>query len=163
MPDSYADIAKQIIESNRYLTLATVLQNGNPWITPLFYAYNLDYTLYFTSPKDSQHIQALENQPKTTAVIFDSRQPDGAYQAVYITGKTRQVPSKDLGTALEIIYKRKMKIGLKVYETIKQSRDFRGESPMRLYAFEPDLMWVLTDPKEDSGHLVYKRVLVELA
>jgi hypothetical protein len=41
-------IAKQIIESSTYLSLATT--NGNePWVNAVFFASDKDLNLYFTS------------------------------------------------------------------------------------------------------------------
>ncbi len=42
------EVAKQIIESNTFLSLATT-DGREPWVSAVFYAHDKEFNLYFTS------------------------------------------------------------------------------------------------------------------
>ena len=48
-------LAKEIIEQNQYVTLATSDNAGNPWVSPVVYAYDKDCNFYFVSIPNSKH------------------------------------------------------------------------------------------------------------
>jgi nitroimidazol reductase NimA-like FMN-containing flavoprotein (pyridoxamine 5'-phosphate oxidase superfamily) len=68
----YATQAKAIIKNNIYLTLATATKDGKPWISPLFFAYDNDFNLYWVSSKNSLHSKLIRSNPRVAIVIFDS-------------------------------------------------------------------------------------------
>ena len=39
-------LAREIIEKNEYLALATVAENGTPWISTLCYAFDKNYNFF---------------------------------------------------------------------------------------------------------------------
>jgi nitroimidazol reductase NimA-like FMN-containing flavoprotein (pyridoxamine 5'-phosphate oxidase superfamily) len=42
----HGDIARAIIDANLYMTLGTADEEGQPWVTPVFYATG-DYTEFY--------------------------------------------------------------------------------------------------------------------
>lgn len=55
-------LAKQIVEQNEYLTLATVGEAGAPWVSILAYTYDDDFTFYFASLPDSRHAKEVKKE-----------------------------------------------------------------------------------------------------
>jgi hypothetical protein len=97
-----AGIARAIIDANRYMTLATADREGRPWASPVFYAA-ADYTeFYWISAPEATHSQNLARRPQTSIVIFDSRAPEGAGQAVYMSALAEQVAARDLDRGLAV-------------------------------------------------------------
>lgn len=47
-------IAERVIEENRYLTLGTADEQGNPWVSPLWYATNTATGSFCGSPPPTQ-------------------------------------------------------------------------------------------------------------
>jgi nitroimidazol reductase NimA-like FMN-containing flavoprotein (pyridoxamine 5'-phosphate oxidase superfamily) len=86
-----AAAAKQIIDAGRYLTLATADENGRPWVSPVGYASE-DYreVLWVSSPA-ARHSRNLASRPEVAIVIFDSHQPLGAGQAVYLSARAEEL------------------------------------------------------------------------
>ena len=82
--DDLAAGAREIIDANRYMTLATADDDGCPWAAPVWYVH-LDYTDFFwVSRPDARHSRNLASRPELAIVIFDSTVPEGEAQAVYV-------------------------------------------------------------------------------
>jgi hypothetical protein len=95
-------MARAIIDTNRYMTLATADGEGRPWASPVFYAA-ADYTeFYWVSAPDAAHSQNLAQRPQLSIVIFDSGAPAGTGQAVYMSATAEQVAPHDLGPGLAV-------------------------------------------------------------
>lgn len=94
--------ARELIDGNRYMTLGTAAADGNPWVTPVFYA-TADYTsFYWVSQTDAVHSRNLANRPQLSIVIFDSTVPPYTGRAVYLTATAEELSGGDLDLGLEI-------------------------------------------------------------
>lgn len=141
-------IAKEIINNNIYLTLAT--SDKLPWAAPLYYCKDDDFNFYFISQMQSVHIKHLLKNPEVAIAIFDSNAPEGEGNGVQASGKAMLLESEE-----EIID------ALKYYHTSFIScspKDFDGSKPYRLFKVISDKFFVL-DPEAE----VDKRVEVFLS
>jgi uncharacterized protein YhbP (UPF0306 family) len=103
-----AKIAREIIETSNFLTLATT--GGNmPWANAVFYASDKDLNLYFTSYNDSIHVQNILKNPNIAVAIFDSsiKIGSGTAQGVQMLAKCRRLGKDELPEALEIVYSKR--------------------------------------------------------
>jgi uncharacterized protein YhbP (UPF0306 family) len=66
---------RQVIERNRYLTLATC-DAQNPWAAPLEYVSDDHLNLYFFSPEHAAHSTHIASHPVVAVAIFDAVQPE---------------------------------------------------------------------------------------
>lgn len=63
---------RQVLQSNKYVALATVDANG-PWAATLAYTIGSDHGLYFFSHTSARHVKAvLGSNHKVAGVIYDS-------------------------------------------------------------------------------------------
>jgi len=92
-----APVAREIIEFNRYMTLATADAEGRPWATPVWYAHEAYTEFLWVSSPDARHSRNIAARASVGIVIFDSTVPVGGAQAVYVdavaeelTGAERQ-------------------------------------------------------------------------
>jgi pyridoxine/pyridoxamine 5'-phosphate oxidase len=85
------EIAKRIIAQNRYLTLATVNAQGHPWASPVYFSTYGYAEFYWMSQNDALHSQNLKIHPSVAMVIFDTQQPVGTGQAVYISAQAEEL------------------------------------------------------------------------
>lgn len=139
MRKSSEELAKEIIDENLYLTLATMGDAG-VWASPLYYCTDRDYNFYFISQLSSLHTQNLLKNPDVSFAIYNSTAPEGKGVGVQGAGKVRLLKS------LESIRE-----GLKYYSTSFiecKPGDFSEGSPYRLFALEPTSMFV-TDPDSE--------------
>lgn len=95
-------LVKEIVDANRYMTLATADESGLPWATPVWYA-TADYRefLWVSSP-DARHSRNLAVRPDVGIVIFDSRQEPGSGQGVYLAATAGLVPDSELDRAVAL-------------------------------------------------------------
>lgn len=94
--------AKEIMERNKYMAIATIDANKKPWVATVFYAYGKDYTFYFLSPIDSRHAENIRKSPDVSFAIFDSRQPLGESIGIQAEGTASIVQEKKLEEAIEV-------------------------------------------------------------
>jgi hypothetical protein len=99
--DSVA-LARTIIDSNLYMTLATADRAGAPWASPVFYAPAGYAEFYWISAPEARHSQNLAQRPDVSIVIFDSRVPASTGQAVYMSATAEQLTGFDIKRGLEI-------------------------------------------------------------
>lgn len=94
--------ARELIDGNRYMTLGTADAEGNPWVTPVFYA-TADYTsFYWVSEADTVHSRNLAGRARVSIVIFDSTVPAYTGRAVYMTATAHELSGSDLDRGVEI-------------------------------------------------------------
>ena len=53
--------AKEIIAEIMYVTIASVTEDGMPWNSPVFSAYDDDYNFYWGTHKDSQKAKNIRS------------------------------------------------------------------------------------------------------
>lgn len=82
-------LAREIIEKNQYMTIGTADSDGNPWVSPVVYAYDNRWNFYFVSIPDSKHCTNIKKNNKVALAIFDSRQLLGEGVGLQTEGEAR--------------------------------------------------------------------------
>jgi len=101
-PQDLAADARQIVDSNLYMTLGTADASGRPWVSPVYYA-SVDRTnFHWVSSPDATHSRNLAVRPELSVVIFDSRVAIGQGQAVYISGVAQELDGAELEHGIAI-------------------------------------------------------------
>jgi nitroimidazol reductase NimA-like FMN-containing flavoprotein (pyridoxamine 5'-phosphate oxidase superfamily) len=93
--------AREIIDANLYLTLATADADGTPWASPVWYAQAGYREFLWVSRPDTRHSRNIASRSRLAIVIFDSTVPEGAAQAVYVEASAEQVPEPERAQAME--------------------------------------------------------------
>jgi uncharacterized protein YhbP (UPF0306 family) len=96
------EVARELIDTNRYMVLGTVDPDGRPRASPVYYAPDGYSTIYWISSPDSHHSRNLDERPETNMVIFDSTRPIGAGRAVYLKATGERVPDEQLEQCADI-------------------------------------------------------------
>src|SRR6266481_4966502 len=74
-PNSWAQV---ILDSIKYITIATVSDDGQPWNTPVAaFHFDNDYTLYWASWPENQHSKNIRANGRVFIVAYDSTPADG--------------------------------------------------------------------------------------
>lgn len=79
----HAAVARELIDSVQYLTLATADEAGRPWASPVWFAHDNYERFIWVSKPEALHSRNLAARPEVGIVIFDSTVPAGSGQAVY--------------------------------------------------------------------------------
>ena len=86
--------AREIIEKIIYITIATVCEDGSPWNTPVYSAYDEQYTFYWISSLDAVHSKNVNRTGKVFLVIYDSIVSEGTGEGVYIQAYAEEIKSE---------------------------------------------------------------------
>jgi nitroimidazol reductase NimA-like FMN-containing flavoprotein (pyridoxamine 5'-phosphate oxidase superfamily) len=147
--------AKEIIDEIMYVTIASVTEDGMPWNSPVFSAYDQDYNFYWGTHKDSQKAKNIHSNPNVFLTIYNSKVPAGTGEGVYIKATAKEVTNPD-----EI---------RRVFDLLKSRHatsfwDFAAvsdEGPIRLYKATPQQAWMNDDGRK-KGHYIDIRTEIEL-
>ncbi|HVZ66950.1 MAG TPA: pyridoxamine 5'-phosphate oxidase family protein [Patescibacteria group bacterium] len=152
---------KTITRQNRYMTISSSSLKGKPWISPVFYAYDDDYNLYWVSSKNARHSKNIKQNPHIAIVIFNSTKGEGEGDAVYIEADVKiLMEDKEIEHGMEFYNNRASKPDLMV----KNPASVRGGNEWRFYRATPKKVYKSGDKevKVDGQH-VDTRVKINLS
>ena len=135
-------MARSVIDSNPYLVLGTLGEDGAPRVSPVFFGVDGYRDFYWVSSPEAVHSLNVEERPAVSAVIFDSTVRTGHGRAVYLTGRARRVPDAELPQRCEVAFR-----------DIAGARPFgpeelSGPADLRLYLLPADTL----DVHIPAGH-----------
>lgn len=142
--------ARDLLDANRYATLATVDAAGVPWASPVYAAFDGGWLLWVSRP-GTRHSRNLAARADCSAVLFDSTVAIGAAQALYLAGRARELTGDDRDRAITAFSAQSVADGAAAWSV----KDVTGEAPMRLYGLDVAEAWVL-----DQG--IDRRIAVAL-
>jgi nitroimidazol reductase NimA-like FMN-containing flavoprotein (pyridoxamine 5'-phosphate oxidase superfamily) len=97
MPDDeLVEMARRVLDANRYLVLGTVEPDGRPRLSPVYFVPARHRDLYWVSSPDARHSRNVRERPDVQIVVFDSSTEPGQSEAVYLTATAREVPAEEL-------------------------------------------------------------------
>ena len=120
-------MARGLIEANKYMTLATADDAGRPWASPVYYTPEGYDVFYWASATDSVHSRNLAQRPELSIVIFDSRAQIGAAEAVYMVARADIVTDDELERCAQIYGSRFPELH------VFRPDELQGPAPLRLY------------------------------
>ena len=134
-----ATVAREIIDANRYMTLATADGDGRPWASPVWYAHQGYTDLYWVSRPQARHSRNLAVRPEVGIVIFDSTVPEGEGQAVYVEALAGELDGADRDEGIAVVSRRSEALGAARWGVA----DVSGPAPLRLYRARASAHFVL--------------------
>lgn len=147
------DRVKLIIKEINYATLATISEDGEPWNTPVYFAYDNDYNIYWGSHINSQHSKNIRSTGKVFIVIYNTTVPPGTGEGVYIRATCSELSEADvIKDAYAIIKLRRKPLP---YFPLKK---LKGLSQVRLYKATPHDVWTNDIGKLRDGTTVDVRL-----
>ena len=133
--------ARDIVDSNAYMTLATADEAGRPWASPVWYASEGYEEFFWVSSPEARHSRNLASRPEVAVVIFDSTAPVGAGQAVYVSAVAEELGGTELDRGIGIFSRESVAGGAPAWGL----EEVRPPAPYRLYRATASAHWVL-DP-----------------
>jgi hypothetical protein len=95
--DELRDMARRVIDGNRYLVLGTTEPDGSPRLSPVYFVPARYRDFYWVSSPDARHSHNVRARPEVRIVVFDSSSTPGESEAVYLSATAREVPEEELG------------------------------------------------------------------
>ena len=143
-----AAIAREVLDGNLYMTLATADAAGRPWATPVFFTADGPTRFYWVSSPDARHSRNIAERPEVGIVVFDSQVAVGAAEAVYMAGTAALVGDDELEVCAGIY-------GSRLSESRRFSTaELRAPAPFRLYratVTQHDILLRGGDPENARG------------
>jgi nitroimidazol reductase NimA-like FMN-containing flavoprotein (pyridoxamine 5'-phosphate oxidase superfamily) len=124
-----ADAARAIVRENRFIVLGTADERGVPWVSPVWFATEDAREFVWVSSPDARHSLNLAARPQVSIVVFDSRQPPGTGEAVYMAAEAAEVPLEKLDADLALFGRESRTQGLREWTR----EDVRAPARHRLY------------------------------
>jgi nitroimidazol reductase NimA-like FMN-containing flavoprotein (pyridoxamine 5'-phosphate oxidase superfamily) len=122
-------MAREVVEANVYLTLATADADGAPWASPVWYAHAEYREFFWVSRPEARHSRNIAVRPGIAIVIFDSTAAPGRAQAVYVEAHAEEVEEDDRARAMRTYSDRSEATGASRWT----SEDVTGSAAHRLY------------------------------
>jgi pyridoxine/pyridoxamine 5'-phosphate oxidase len=135
----HAAVARELIDSVQYMTLATSDEAGVPWASPVWFAHEGYQRFLWVSKPDARHSRNLGAHPEAGIVIFDSTVPMGTGQAVYVETTVDELHGDDEERGIEIFSARSQANGGPAWAV----NDIRAPAPLRLYRATASAHYVL--------------------
>ena len=138
----FSDMAKDIIQSNRYMVLGTADAAGMPWVSPVWYAQS-DYRVFlWVSSPDRRHSRNITARPDVSIVIFDSHVVPNTAAAVYMSARAEELSHAALARDIAVFETAGQTQGLGKHWALE---DVVAPAPYRLYRATVSRHWIL-DP-----------------
>ena len=141
-------MAARVIDTNRYMTIATVGDDSLPWATPVYFGHDRYREMYWISGPETQHSLNIASRPQVALVVFDSSVVIGAAEAVYMSADALEVTDPTPEDCAAAFKPR--------FEGVKQMtpEQLRAPASLRLYRASVRQHWVLirgSDPVWGRG------------
>jgi nitroimidazol reductase NimA-like FMN-containing flavoprotein (pyridoxamine 5'-phosphate oxidase superfamily) len=127
--------AREILENIGYMAIASVSSDGKPWNTPVYFACDEGFNLYWVSAEESCHSANIATNPAIFISIYDSTAPEGSAIGLYIEATACELEdAAQIRKACESLYRRARRIP-------PPETEFMGRSPRRIYRAIPRQAW----------------------
>jgi hypothetical protein len=105
-------VARDIIDTNLYMTLGTADGAGRPWVSPVYYAPAAYKEFFWVSSPEARHSRNLVTRSEVSIVIFDSRVPPGTGQGVYMSAVAAELSDVDFVRGIDLFSRRSQAHGV---------------------------------------------------
>jgi nitroimidazol reductase NimA-like FMN-containing flavoprotein (pyridoxamine 5'-phosphate oxidase superfamily) len=142
--DLSPDAARRILAENRYLTLATADEGGQPWASPVWFAVESPRQVLWASKPGTRHSQNVARRPEVAFVVYDSSRPPGEAAALYVAAVAAEVSDDEVELAAASFSAASVEQGLAVWGPER----FRAPARLRLYRATVTEAFLHTDEDE---------------
>ena len=126
-----------IVASNRYLTLATCVENI-VWSAPVAYAYSEDKKeFYFYSSTKALHSLHIDENPLVSLCVFDSNKPSNKAEGIQVSAQAALVDEPELEIVLKLYYEQSFPNMDEREKWVRPKENFLGNAPHRFYKLLP--------------------------
>ena len=134
-------LAREIIDKSLYMVVGTADQSGQPWASPVYFAPSGYRDFFWISQADATHSENLRERREVGIAIFDSSQPLGTGEGVFVLGVARELPAHETAEGIEIFSKRSVSHGGEEIAV----EDVSPPAAHRLYQATAEAIYVLDD------------------
>jgi len=122
------EMARRVIDHNRFMVLGTVEPDGQPRLSPVFFTPARYRDLYWVSSPDARHSRNVRERPAVQIVVFDSSRLPGEGEAVYLAATAHEVSAGELPDVVDEAFDPETR-GARAFTVDELS----GDGDLRLY------------------------------
>jgi nitroimidazol reductase NimA-like FMN-containing flavoprotein (pyridoxamine 5'-phosphate oxidase superfamily) len=100
--DELSDLARTVIDANRYMALGTADETGHPWVSPVWFASEDYRHFHWVSSPEARHSENLAARPEVAIAVYDSSGAPGTVEAVYMSGRAEELTGDELERGIEL-------------------------------------------------------------
>jgi uncharacterized protein YhbP (UPF0306 family) len=150
--------AQQLLSDIIFCAVSTCSPDGIPWMSPVFFAFDKQINLYWSSAVTARHTQNIYNNTGKAAIaVYPSDRGEGCSEGVYLSGVVAELVSEEVPAAMLLLGKR---AGSPI-ERIPS--DYLGESPRRIFRFQPEEAWITGQRLQVGNQLVDTKMVIDLS
>lgn len=154
-PEAIAQ-ARRLLDATLYCTLSTCSAQGEPWASPLLFAYDRHWQIYWSSAIAAQHSQNLYQTGKAAIAIYGSGVPQAAVEGLYLSGMARELERDRAAEIAALFDKRSPR------PAPRSPQDYQAPSPRRFYQFSPEAVWITGDRLLYQDQLIDTKIRLDL-
>lgn len=149
--------AHQIIANNIYCTLSTCSEDGYPWVSPVFFAYDRNWNIYWSSAIVAKHSQNLyQNNGRVAIAIFNSNILEATGEGLYLYGYASELKPEDTEEIVQMLLNRARR------RINRTAADYLNDSPRRIYKFQPQEAWITGERLPIDNQLIDTKIQLNL-
>jgi uncharacterized protein YhbP (UPF0306 family) len=146
--DSLAGRTRRLLDNARYLNLATVSEDGLPWVAVLEYAWLQDPLRFvFGSATGSRHSRHIAKLPQVSGSLFVAGGAEGleisAVDGAQFSGRCAEVAADDLDQFYSTFYETVFPDPQQRAEWMLPQSLLRAPAEHRLYLIEVERWWLI--------------------
>ncbi len=140
--------AKEILEKIIYITIASVGEDGKPWNSPVYSAFDEGLNFYWASDREGQHSKNVRSNGDVFLVVYDSTAPEGTGEGVYFKAQAFELDDEEV-----IVQARKVTQSRKGKPAADdEAKKFTGDNIRRVYKAVPKRVWMNDVENDESGN-----------
>lgn len=149
-----------LLETCREMVIATVNDSGEPHISPVFFAYDNNFNLYWVSSKKAVHSKSIRINNQVDIVVF-GKLSDGKNDGVYFNAEAYELTNEsEISEAIKLLNKKPQSDKFK----IKSHDNVVGKASWRIYKAVPHEISKREDAiDEQSGQAITVRKVVDIS
>jgi uncharacterized protein YhbP (UPF0306 family) len=132
------ELVTALLRQESSLALATTSEDGEPWVTPLFYIVDDGLTLYWLSSATSLHSLNLKRMTRAAVSVYPNVQDWREIRGVQMRGNVIRITASNRRKALIKSYCERFNLGAVFRLAIRRST---------LYAFHPEFLRYIDNSK----------------
>ena len=140
------DRFEAVVAAGSYMTIATAGIDGDPWVSPVWFASADGREFLWMSRPGARHSQNIADRPRIAIAIFDSGQPPGTGAGAYVAADAALVPDGELEDAVATFSRISQAKGAGSFAR----SDVDGDAPHRMYRAVARERYVLSSGDERS-------------
>ncbi|MFI0480325.1 pyridoxamine 5'-phosphate oxidase family protein [Actinomadura sp. 9N215] len=156
LPADLDELARAIIDANRYMTLGTTEPDNRPRLSPVYFTHSGYLTFFWVSSPSARHSRNIGARPSVALAIYDSTAEIGHGRCAYIDATASVVPDDELPRRCAEAFAR-IDPGTRAFHPDELS----GDARLRLYlarATKHEVHVPGRDPSNETGIDIRRQV-----